>query len=53
MQKAQSMLEYVLILTVIMLALLAAGRQNGPLQGGMNNYFNAMEEAFENAAEDF
>lgn len=52
---AQSTLEYLLVLTVIILTLLFAsrgggGQPNGPLRQGLENYFNQTQAAFTNAA---
>ena len=51
--KAQSTLEYVLILVVIIFAILYASRDQGPLRNGLNGYFNAMESAFSATAAKF
>ena len=42
-KKAQSILEYVLVLTVVLLVIIAAvGAPNGPIRSGLNNLFNTL-----------
>ncbi len=42
-KKAQSILEYVLVLTVVLLAILAAiGSQRGPIRLGLKNFFDQL-----------
>jgi len=50
MRKAQSTLEYILILTVTILALLYASRDRGPFKAGLGAYFNSTQQAFARAA---
>lgn len=50
---AQSTLEYALIMVVIIMAVLYAARDGGPLRSGLNGYFNGMESAFSSAARSF
>lgn len=38
----QSHLEYLLLITVVTLAILYAARGCGPLQGGLESYFNQL-----------
>lgn len=51
--KAQSTLEYALILVVIIMAILYAARDSGPLRSGLDTYFDGMESAFSSAAENY
>ena len=51
--KAQSTLEYALILVVIIMAILYAARDSGPLRSGLDTYFDGMESAFSRAAENY
>ena len=53
MPKAQSTLEYLLIVTVVLLALIYAARTGGPLRSGMENYFSGMETGISAAASGF
>ncbi len=42
-KKAQSILEYVLVLTVVLLAILAAiGSPSGPIRVGLKNFFDQL-----------
>ncbi len=51
--QAQSTLEYALILVVVIMAILYAARDSGPLRSGLDTYFNGMESAFSSAAENY
>jgi len=51
--RAQSTLEYTLILVVIIMAILYAARDSGPMRSGLDGYFNGMESAFSAAAENY
>lgn len=50
---AQSVIEYVLIMVVIIMALLFATRQGGPLRSGLNNYFEGMGSTIGNVVDNF
>ncbi len=42
-KQAQSILEYVLVLTVVLLAILAAiGSSSGPIRLGLENFFDQL-----------
>lgn len=47
---AQSVIEYVLIMVVIIMALLFATREGGPLRNGLSSYFGAMGASIANVA---
>ena len=53
MRKAQSTLEYLLILTGALLALFYAVRSGGPVNTGMNTYFDGMEAALTDVSSEF
>lgn len=50
---AQSIIEYVLIMVVIIMALLFATREGGPLRNGLSSYFEGMGSAIGNVADSF
>lgn len=53
MRKAQSIIEYALIMVVIIMALLFATREGGPLRNGLSSYFEGMGSAISNVTDSF
>ncbi len=53
MRKAQSILEYIIVLSAIVLAVIAASREGGPLRGAVDQMFEDSGQVIRDKSSDF
>ncbi|MCF7907280.1 MAG: hypothetical protein K9L86_00165 [Candidatus Omnitrophica bacterium] len=52
-KKAQSILEYIIVLSAIVLAVIAASKEGGPIQGAVEQMFNDSSQLIKDKSSDF